>query len=787
MSTQDSDKQEPNTPSDLPEDPALSYDPHQTKLFTALSDSPISETLYAPAEEEPDAKRAESDSDSVEEQISLLIGVDPEQGGFRLRRLISTGGFGEIWEAEQRSLSRIIAVKRLREELEEKAQSDVSAWRKMKQSFLQEALTTANLEHPNILPIYDHGYDEEGHPVLAMKLIKGRPWSEMIHDDAAMPIEDFLARHLPILIDVAQAVAYSHSRGVLHRDIKPAQVMVGEFGEVLLADWGLAIIYDLSKVEPRHLRGKSPETITTTENASSPSGTVAFMAPEQTLKSPKDLGPWTDIYLLGGTLYYLLTFSYPHNAPEVKAAFAQARHGFVESPEDRRPEREAPQELSLLCRWMLTPDIKSRPNDVGVFIKGLQDYLSGSSSRKQSREATREIEKRYWAGCHDYDQLDLWEGRLSQALGLWPGNADARRLHQKVIHDYSEAAFENGDLKLARVELRRLETGPERDALEQRIAEKEVTVAHHRRQRGFFLYCTVGLLVAAAVLAFVSNSRRVEAERSRRDAESNLHIASTALESAQYSRKSADAARKHAEDLIRFMIHQMHRPGDARGTSDQLTIIIEDTRRSLAVSEPSDELRAGIESEAQSLSDVSTLLAANGALPEALVSISSSKEITRALLERFPDDEGLTRLLAERLKSEGELLRQLLRFEEAKEALIESIKLADSLTPAGDQRARHLLTKGEAALSLGRVYDSQNDSPQATIMWEEAARYLREANEVSPDVQVRRNLAMAMLLLGRREEAKPFIEEQLQRSGEQGDFMRLLRQNGLPPRGSGSQ
>src|SRR5690606_21487394 len=101
--------------------------------------------------------------------------------------------------------------------------------------FQQEAVITANLEHPNIVPVYDLGVDSDGRPLLAMKLVRGTPWDLLIDADfKELVTDEYLAKHLPILLSMCQAVAFAHSRRIIHRDLKPSQVMVGEFGEVLL-------------------------------------------------------------------------------------------------------------------------------------------------------------------------------------------------------------------------------------------------------------------------------------------------------------------------------------------------------------------------------------------------------------------------------------------------------------------------------------------------------------------------------------------------------------------------
>src|SRR5690606_27022124 len=144
----------------------------------------------------------------------------------------------------QHTLNRVIAIKRVRDDIYDKAREHSRSSSYCEIGFRHEALTTGALDHPNIVPVYDFGEDENGRPILAMKLVRGKPWDVIMWDDYNDPTSEFLSKHLQIFISVAQAVAFAHSRGVVHRDIKPSQVMVGEFGEVVLMDWGLALVYD---------------------------------------------------------------------------------------------------------------------------------------------------------------------------------------------------------------------------------------------------------------------------------------------------------------------------------------------------------------------------------------------------------------------------------------------------------------------------------------------------------------------------------------------------------------
>jgi serine/threonine-protein kinase len=219
---------------------------------------------------------------------------------FLLRRLLGRGGFGEVYEGIQRSLGRVVAVKRLRPDVTHLGSSDARG-DYLRRAFRQEAMTASLLEHPNIVPVYEYHEDAHG-PLLAMKLVRGTPWDAMLAEDfVTMPVEAFLHKHVQILEEIGQAVAFAHSRGVVHRDLKPSQAMIGEFGEVQLMDWGLAVLVDAGRIEEAGL-SRHALLIPGLEFASSPAGTPAFMAPEQAQPDARGVGTWTDVYLLGATL-----------------------------------------------------------------------------------------------------------------------------------------------------------------------------------------------------------------------------------------------------------------------------------------------------------------------------------------------------------------------------------------------------------------------------------------------------------------------------------------------------
>ena len=170
---------------------------------------------------------------------------------------------------------------------------NVAADVERREKFLSEAVVTGDLDHPNIVPIYDLGTNESNALFYSMKRVQGTPWSKAIGEKSQ-------AENLDILLKVADAVAFAHSNGVVHRDLKPDNVMLGDYGEVLVMDWGLA----LATSSFRHA-----EFVTGHESMG---GTPAYMAPEMVTGPFELIGPPADIYLLGALLYEVATGRVPH-------------------------------------------------------------------------------------------------------------------------------------------------------------------------------------------------------------------------------------------------------------------------------------------------------------------------------------------------------------------------------------------------------------------------------------------------------------------------------------------
>ncbi len=519
---------------EIPEDPSLTYSPERTRVLSneeTRPSGPVTVRHIRTSQwnvKKLDSPSGDKDKHGAETQTgsggSLKIAPEvSEKPEYTLRRLIGKGGFGEVWEAKQGSLDRLVAIKRIKSARRRPGKRNES-----EELFRQEAATTAYLEHPNIVPIHDLGTDATGSPMLAMKLVRGRPWDEELRDEFhRLSSADFLSKHVPVLLEVCQAVAFAHSRGIIHRDIKPSQVMIGSFGEVLLMDWGLAVwkepddplinevdLDDEASWIQRNEKPQTPPQIPTLESASNPAGTPALMAPEQALATANGIDFRTDVYLLGGTLYCLLTGRFPHQSKTSRESMKLALSGKIVPPEEVVPERTVPRELSLLCMKALERNPENRVPTVLDFAESLGDFLSGASRRRDSVRFTDELLEELTRPSRTYEDLERDLGRLERSAALWPDNPSLPVLMERVLDEFARVALERGDLHLARYHANRMGMGRDRLELMSKLEEREEEISAKSRQRKLAIGA-FAILVCIFFLGMLVFTGSVAAERNR--------------------------------------------------------------------------------------------------------------------------------------------------------------------------------------------------------------------------------------------------------------------------------
>jgi serine/threonine protein kinase len=270
--------------------------------------------------------------------------------------------------------------------------------------FLREARFLAQLDHPNIVPIYDYGIDTEDRCFYTMKLVRGRTLKHIM-SALSKGLESWtIERRLEVFRKVSDGIAFAHSRGVIHRDLKPENIMVGEFGEVLIVDWGLA--GDLNAMDEdgsaglglqaSPLQGKLIDSDAALTLEGQVLGTPQYMAPEQA-NARADLDERCDIYALGGVLYSILTLRPPLRKSEVNEMLESVRAGKIEpffladgvGPGDDT-SRITPA-LAAVIRKAMALDREHRFASVGELASDVDAYLSGFATSAEQFSLARQF------------------------------------------------------------------------------------------------------------------------------------------------------------------------------------------------------------------------------------------------------------------------------------------------------------------------------------------------------------------------------------------------------------
>jgi tRNA A-37 threonylcarbamoyl transferase component Bud32 len=284
-------------------------------------------------------------------QLSSTVGDGAAGGRYQVLRPHARGGLGEVFVALDGELQREVALKEIHAEYADDPNS--------RGRFLREAEVTGSLEHPGIVPVYGLGASPDGRPYYAMRFVQGQTLKDAIrhlHEERPDRDPEEQARTLRQLlgrfIAVCNAIADAHSRGVLHRDLKPANVMLGKYGETLVVDWGLAKAagreaagagngVEEPSLRPQLVVGGTTQTGTVL-------GTPSYMSPEQAAGRVEQLGPASDVYSLGATLYTLLTGWTPVEGDDRAEVLQQVRQGDWQRPRQVKPDVHPA--LDAVCR-----------------------------------------------------------------------------------------------------------------------------------------------------------------------------------------------------------------------------------------------------------------------------------------------------------------------------------------------------------------------------------------------------------------------------------------------------
>lgn len=464
---------------------------------TLPSDRPSTSNFQSPAETALPAPKTTTQSQGpLDSHLNLTLIEE-----------IGKGGMGVVYRAYQKNLEREIAVKI-------PVQNP-----KIQRRFTSEALSNGFLEHPNIVPIYDLNLDQSKQ-LMAMKLVRGKSFREVLLE--LRPHEELeskdsqehkaLSECLEILLKACDGIAYAHAEGVAHLDIKPENIMVGAFGEVLIMDWGIAcdFAWDDSKRASQRPKGIPKSQMLPDK----PFGTLSYAAPELADGRIDDIGPKTDLFLLGATLHEILTGRPPYQCKTIMALLAMAS----EVPDPSFSE-SVPAPLQRICRKAMNSNPDSRYQDVKAFQVDLQDYLKLAEKMKISQSLSDGARLTMVNGAlHGAAQdLDIHRiylehadcvSRFKQALEIWPENASAKAGLKAAILRFGEVAIIGGDLGLARAQVTELdERDKDRREFEKRLrAEERANQGELRnlKRRGMLIWVIAGSIVLLTLAALIA-------------------------------------------------------------------------------------------------------------------------------------------------------------------------------------------------------------------------------------------------------------------------------------------
>ncbi|HEX3760602.1 MAG TPA: serine/threonine-protein kinase, partial [Kofleriaceae bacterium] len=315
---------------------------------------------------------------ALEDTLAAEPSLDPPDGPvsgrplapgqrYRLGAELGRGGMGRVVEAFDVQLGRTVAFK------EVLPRGDPGVARR----FTREVQLTARLEHPSIVPLYDAGFTEDGRPFYVMRRVSGRPLDQLMARATGRGERLTL---LPALLAAIDAVAHAHRRGVIHRDLKPSNILVGELGETVVIDWGLAKV--IGEDDADSADGSDNDAPSTAPPIASDSlrtqigsvfGTPGFMAPEQA--RGESLDPRGDVYALGATLYQLLAGAPPHSGTSATEVIARTGSKAVTPVDVVAPG--APPELVAIVGKALAFDPAGRYPDAGALGEDVRRFLSG--------------------------------------------------------------------------------------------------------------------------------------------------------------------------------------------------------------------------------------------------------------------------------------------------------------------------------------------------------------------------------------------------------------------------
>jgi serine/threonine-protein kinase len=686
-----------------------------------------------------------------EASVAMLTGTALETR-YRPQSFHAKGGLGEVWRAEDEELHREVALKRI----QERHRSNTESLRR----FVREAEITAKLQHPGVVPVHGLGRDADGRLCYAMRFVEGGTLDDALkrfHEADRQPGRDPGERSLSLrellnrFIAVCNTVAYAHSRGILHRDLKPSNIMLGDYGETLVVDWGMAKPFARTEVE----RSTGEATLMPAATEDTPEGgtqygqtmgTPAYMSPEQAAGRWDVVGPASDIFSLGATLYAVLTGQPPYRGHSQMDVLHQARHG--EFPRPRQEKPDAPRALEAIClrAMALKPEDRyGTARELGADVeKWLADEIVTAWLEPFAARARR------WMRRHRAlvasSAAGLFVALLASVTGVFVLAATERRergLRETAQEKEQEALEEKGRAMAAQKDAMDALRATTDQVIEKLIgaktalgpAEKEFLESTMKRWQTFAAdkgqselaqeIRAEGMFRVAVLRQKLGQKEEVVAEY-----EEAIELLKKLVARFPNYRQNLAACHNNLASLFR----DLGRLPDAESAFRQALTI----EAKLAAESPS--LPQYRQTVARCHNNLGRILADQNRCPEAEAEYRHALAIQEELAARFPGSAVYRLEWARSLNNLGGLLKQLGKRPEAEAALRRAIGIQEQIVAEspGETLYRH-----ELALSyhnLGLLLVLTGKAPQAMATYRQALDILEKLSAEFPMVPEHRHL-----------------------------------------------
>ncbi len=722
--------------------------------------------------------------------VETLVDTGQSQSRYTWISQVGAGGLGQVWLANDNNLSREVAVK----EVKPDSLSDEAVRR-----LIKEAQITGQLQHPGIVPVYE--VNHEGRPFYTMKLVKGETLSKAIREHHAEKQEGKAnlineRRLINIFVTICDAIAYAHSRGVIHRDLKPENIVLGDYGEAVVLDWGLArqIGTDDEDATPIIV---SVEGRTDATQAGQKLGTPAYMSPEQAAGRVDHMDARTDIYGLGAILFEILTGEAPHktHTPDLPTGDSSTRvdSAMSQSPivvmlhhiatEEARRVRSVdetiPEELDAICGKTLALHRNERYQTAKELKAAVLEFQVHEESIDLAVRATEDLEKA--TQTQNYDDFSRARFGFEQAITMWPDNRNAFNGQSNTCLAFARCAQAKGDLDLGMSLLDRdepkhcklydelLETRNSVLARERQLQEQTAARARMRRMMAIG---TVAALIMMSGLAGWACMEREEAIKQEIIATANAKEASRqeglANENANKAVRQRGLAESNEKKAVASAVDALRQKGIAddrfefanEAVSDMLLEVgaeslknvpqMEGVRAALlekalllyekiGATSDTDHSDARFQTAMANfqVGEIYRLLGTGVAPDKSEIAYKTAVAQFKKLSEEFPDDVRYRQQLARSYMWLGELLRTFAdqsRTNEAERQYDEAIAIqtALALEASDENRIQYQIDLGRSHMNRGIIRKNKREWNKSRKDYEAAEQLLTRVSAEPP-------------------------------------------------------